>query len=193
MVYLSLVTQSRKSLEDSFKSMKRLALFSIIFSSLTVSLAMADEETTTHAMAQKDYSAAMAKIRTDDATAINRCRSGIGGAVEACLIQARGKRKRAEQEAKSKVDQPTPMQPLPDALAKNASRDMLKAAKDGKRSAYDDIELETKAANVECKKLSGADRKICMDDVAQREREARDMADTLYDRARGDAKALKPP
>ena len=173
--------------------MKPAALLASVFFSLTASVAIADDKAVARNMARKDYEAAMAKIRADDSTATEKCRAGTGSAVEACLIQASGKRLRAEQEAKTKLDRAGQIPSLPKAQAKTASKDAMKSADRDKRRTGDDIDMETKAAEAECKKLTGAALKACNTDVAKRRDEARDMADAMFEKSRSRAKALKVP
>lgn len=144
-------------------------------------------------MARKDYQAAMVKIQSDDSAAIEKCRSGSDPAVQACLIQARGKRIRAEGDAKTKLDQAGRIPPLRDAEKKAASQEALDAARKDQRDTAKGIETEAKQADAECKKLTGAERKTCTSEVARRRDDDRDMADAIYKKARSDAKAMKPP
>ena len=142
-------------------SMTRAALLAIIFSGPTATLAIAVNAATDRNRAQKGYKAALAKIRSDDSAATEQCRSGTGPAVEACLVQARGKRMRAEQEAKKKADRAGQIPSLPKAEAKAASTEALRATEDEERSTLRNMDSETKAAGAECKKLTGAARKSC--------------------------------
>lgn len=173
--------------------MTRAIVLALIFTSLAASSALADDAAAARGMARKDYEAAVEKIRSDDAAATERCRSKTGPAAEACLIQVRGKRIRAEEEAKTNLDRTGQTAPLPDAQAKNASRNALNVAQIRQRSSEKAIEAEAKAAGAECKKLSGAARKTCTIEVAERRQEALDVADAMYKKARSDAKRLIPP
>jgi len=74
------------------------------------------------AMAQKDYESARKKIQTDDNAAIANCGKYYGDAETACMIQAHGKRERAEAEAKANVDRAGRTPSLPDAKAKAAAK-----------------------------------------------------------------------
>lgn len=148
--------------------MNRLASLVMICSCLMASLAIADDAAIAQNVARKDYQTAMAKIRSDDSAAIEKCRSGSGPAREACLIQARGKRMRAERDAKTKLDQAGRTPPLPDAKKKAASQGALDAAKKEQRDTAKAIETEAKAADTECKKLTGTERKTCTSEVARR-------------------------
>jgi len=122
----------------------------------------------------------MAKIAKDDAAAVEKCRSGIGADVYACLVQTRGKRARAEQEAEARINRTAVIPPLPKKKAETASKVALETAKSNKRGTNKDIDSETKAANAECQKLDGAARKTCNTDVTPRRDEARDLADAMY-------------
>lgn len=173
--------------------MNRLASLAMICSCLMASLAIADDAAMARNVARKDYQAAGAKIRSDDSAAIEKCRSASGSAVEACLIQARGKRMRAERAAKTKLDQTGRAPSLPDAKKKAASQEALDAAKKEQRDTVKGIETEAKAADTECKKLTGAERKTCTSEVTRRRDDARDLADAIYKKARSDTKAMKAP
>lgn len=173
--------------------MTQAVLRAMILTMLPAAVAMADDAAVARNVAEKDYRRALEKIRNDDALETEKCRHGVGAAVDACLIQAHGKRMRAEQEAKAKVDRAGRTQPLPDAEAASASKQALDTAKSENRSVTKDIKMEPKSADAECGKLGGDERKACIGEVEQHRKDARNEADAMYEKARSDAKAIKAP
>jgi hypothetical protein len=173
--------------------MNRSFLVLMTVCSLTASRAMADDFTTARDMARKDYEATLATIRANDAATSDKCRTKIGPAAQACLIQARGKRLRAEQEAKARLDRLGAIAPLPDAQANIASHEAPGSADNERRPTTKDVDAEANAAVAECRKAAGAVRKTCEAEVAQRRQEAFDVADALYKKSRSDAKTIKAP
>lgn len=173
--------------------MSRTPLLAMILFSLASSIAIADEESNARDMARKDLDKAMAKIRTDDAAAVQKCRTSDGPAAEACLIQAHGKRLRAEQEAMARPERIAQVKPLPEKQADAASKNAMGTAKREQRRTAEEINVESKLAGEECKKLNGEARKACSTDVSRRRDEARDLADAMYKKAQSDAKGMKTP
>lgn len=109
------------------------------------------------------------------------------------MIQAHGKRERAEAEAKSNVDRAGRTPSLPDAKARAAAKVEMAKAKDDRKAANKNIEDERKAATAECFKLEGTERKACIKDVNARRAEAVDLADAIYKKSVQNGKALAPP
>lgn len=161
-----------------------------VFCLVTPNSALSDDSTVRD-MARKDYQASLAKIQADEFASIDACARTTGPAANACMIQAHGKRVRAEMEAKEKMDRASQTAPLPDAQVKTASDMAAKAAKEKKRSTGKSLDAETKAAETECNKLIGPKRKACMKEMTARHREAVDWADAAYKKARSDAKGIK--
>jgi hypothetical protein len=179
--------------------MKILLLLSawLIFASFTLpghcaTTFMSNEEMA-KAMAQKDYESTLTRIEQDDKVAIDNCARYQGPAVSACMIQAHGKRERAEGEARATVERAGRTPPLPDAKAKGAAKAEMAKAKDERKATNRNIADERKAAIAECSKLKGTERKACIKDVDARRAEAVDLADAIYKKSVQNAKALTPP
>jgi hypothetical protein len=179
--------------------MKRLFSLSagLIFTGLTLPALSATtnikDEDAAKAVAQKDYQSARTKIQADDKAAVVNCERYQGSAAKACLIQAHGKRERAESDAKATADRAGRTPPLPDADAQAAAKAEMAKAKDDKKAANRNIAEERKAAIAECSKLEGTERKGCIKDVDARRAEAVDLADAIYKKSVRNAKALTPP
>jgi hypothetical protein len=171
--------------------MNRATLLAVIFLSLTASVATASDISIARVIAGKDYEADIAKINADYSAASEKCGSGTGPAVEACLIQSRGKRMRTGQEAKRKMDRVGQTPPSTKSGAKAASLNAHEAARKSEDNAGRYLEMETRAANAECRKITGEEHKTCTADVAQRSAEAREAVDGRYKRAKSDARAIE--
>lgn len=167
-------------------------LFMAVFCAATLHATAADERVA-RTMAGKDYQVSLEKIRADELAALGECAKKPGPAANACMVQANGKRMRAEQEAKEKMDRVGQAAPLPDAQTKVASKTAIEAAKKNRSTTGKSIDAETKTAKTECRRLSGDQRTACMEDVAKRRQDAADWADALYKKARSDAKSMKAP
>jgi hypothetical protein len=159
---------------------------------LCVTTTMKDEDTV-KAVAQKDYQAALTKIQADDKAAVDNCAKYQGPAANACMIQAHGKRERAESDAKAIVDRAGRTPPLPDASAKAAAKAEMAKAKDDRKAANRNIAEERKAAIAECSKLKGTEHTGCIKDVDARRAEAVNLANAIYQKSVHNAKALTPP
>lgn len=144
-------------------------------------------------MAQKDYESAKKRIQADDKTAMDNCARYQGSAANACMIQAHGKRKRAESDAKATAERAGQTPPLPDAKAKNAAKAEIAKAKNDRKAVDRNIADEHNAAIAECLKLKGTERKVCIKDVDARQAEALEFADAIYKKSMQNAKALTPP
>jgi hypothetical protein len=144
-------------------------------------------------MAQKDYQSALTKIQADDKAAKQTCARYQGPAANACMIQAHGKRERAEGEAIATVDRAGRTPPLPDAKAKAAAKAEMAKAKGDRKAANRNIADERKAAIAECSKLKGTARRGCIKEVDARRAEAVDLAEAIYKKSVQNAKALIPP
>lgn len=151
------------------------------------------QEETAKAIAQKDYESARTKIQLDDKAAMDKCAKYQGSSASACVIQAHGKRVRAEEEAKATVERAGRTPPLPDAEAKSVAKHEIAKAKDDNKATNKKISEERNAAIAECSKLKGTERKACTQDVDARRAEAMELANAIYKKSVQNAKALMPP
>lgn len=156
-------------------------------------IAASSDEEKAKALAQKDYQSAQARIEANDWAAMDECAKRQGPAANACMIQAHGKRLRAEAEAKATVTRAGKTSPLPRADARKAAQAAVAKAKADKKSANQKIAAERRAASAECSKLTGTDRKACIREVDARRNEARDWAKARYKRSVLEAKSMTAP
>ena len=153
-------------------------------------IAASSDEGKAKALAQKDYQSAQARIQANDRAAMDECAKRQGPAANACMIQAHGKRLRAEEEAKATVARAGKTSPLPTADAQKAARAAIAKAKADKKAATQKIAAERRAARAECAKLTSTDRKACIREVNARRNEAQDWAEARHKRSILDAKSI---
>jgi hypothetical protein len=156
-------------------------------------IAASSDEDKAKALAQKDYQSAQARIQANDRAAMDECATRQGPAANACMIQAHGKRLRAEEEANATVARAGKTSPLPRADGQKAAQAAVAKAKADKKSANQKIAVERRAASAECAKLTGTDRKACIREVDARRNEARDWAKARYKRSVLEAKSMTAP